>query len=226
MVDDASDDSTPAVLAKNSDDRIVTIRHASRRGASAARNTGVRAARGLEWVAYLDDDDEWYPNHLLELAGHSPDKDMVYAASDYLGSAGKEPMKYASGWDPKRFIQDNFIPTIAAMHTLSVFDAVGGWREDLPCLNDYDLWVRIAEQKPRVAFVKKPTSLIHAGDGIHNDRLFGARTQTRRKIADSIRAKAKALFGHADVEPKRDAAKGCEQHPEPAGTISGTDHCQ
>lgn len=60
-VDDGSSDATPEVLKKFGD-RIRLIRQENR-GVSAARNTGIRAARG-RWIAFLDSDDRWHPEKL------------------------------------------------------------------------------------------------------------------------------------------------------------------
>jgi glycosyltransferase involved in cell wall biosynthesis len=61
VVNDGSTDDTAAVLARIGD-RIRVITQGNR-GLSAARNAGVRASTG-EYVAFLDDDDEWMPEKL------------------------------------------------------------------------------------------------------------------------------------------------------------------
>src|SRR3990167_9420175 len=58
VVDDASSDDTPDVVKTVQDERVRYIRHETNRGGSAARNTGIRIATG-EFIAFLDDDDEW-----------------------------------------------------------------------------------------------------------------------------------------------------------------------
>ncbi len=62
-VDDGSVDSTVDVLGKFGD-QVRLIRQENR-GVSAARNTGIRAARG-KWIAFLDSDDRWHPEKLAQ----------------------------------------------------------------------------------------------------------------------------------------------------------------
>ena len=77
IVDDASTDGTveqAAALARL-DARVKLLRHEVNRGAGAARNTGIAAARG-EWVAPVDADDALEPDRLARLC----------AAGDALGA--------------------------------------------------------------------------------------------------------------------------------------------
>src|SRR5215510_16389067 len=63
VVDDASEDHTHEVVSDFSDKRIKYIRHEANKRVSAARNTGVLSASG-DYIAFLDDDDEWLPRTL------------------------------------------------------------------------------------------------------------------------------------------------------------------
>src|SRR3954471_3920817 len=65
VVDDASTDGTAQRLAElaKGDDRIRIIANAVALGGGGARNAGIAASRG-QWVAFLDDDDEWLPAKL------------------------------------------------------------------------------------------------------------------------------------------------------------------
>ncbi len=65
VVDDGSRDATATVVAEQAaaDSRIQLIRHGENRGAAAARNTGIKAARGT-YVALLDADDAWRADKL------------------------------------------------------------------------------------------------------------------------------------------------------------------
>lgn len=65
IVDDASTDNTGDVVEGFDDDRIVYVRQRVNGGVSAARNTGIRRARG-QYISLLDDDDEYLPRFLEE----------------------------------------------------------------------------------------------------------------------------------------------------------------
>lgn len=69
VVDDASTDSTTQVVASFADARIRYLRNERSLRAAGARNVGIRAAGPTQFLAFLDDDDEWYPRKLeLQLA--------------------------------------------------------------------------------------------------------------------------------------------------------------
>jgi glycosyltransferase involved in cell wall biosynthesis len=68
VVDDCSTDGTEQAITAISDERIHFYRHDENQGGSAARNTGIRMAEG-EYIAFLDSDDEWYPEKLESQVG-------------------------------------------------------------------------------------------------------------------------------------------------------------
>ena len=63
VVDDASSDDTERVIQHINSDRLKYIRHQTNLGGSAARNTGIKHARG-QYIAFLDSDDVWLPDKL------------------------------------------------------------------------------------------------------------------------------------------------------------------
>ena len=81
IVDDASTDNTEEVISNFNDKRIRYIRHEKNKGAAAARNTGIRAAR-CDYIAYQDSDDEWLPEKLARqmelLEDASPQVGVIY----------------------------------------------------------------------------------------------------------------------------------------------------
>jgi glycosyltransferase involved in cell wall biosynthesis len=82
VVDEASTDDTPAVLAALGEARVRVIRHDAPRWLAAARNHGAAEARG-EWLAFLDDDDLWAPDKLVRQlhAAQQAGRDWVYTGS-------------------------------------------------------------------------------------------------------------------------------------------------
>ena len=87
VVDEGSTDETAELLADVRDARLRVIRHETPLGLSAARNDGAEEARG-KWVAFLDDDDLWAPDKLMEQlhAAQETARDWVYTGSgEYRG---------------------------------------------------------------------------------------------------------------------------------------------
>jgi glycosyltransferase involved in cell wall biosynthesis len=63
VVVDGPDPATLDGLAQFSDPRLRVLSHAAKRGPGKSRATGV-AASSADWIAFLDDDDEWLPAKL------------------------------------------------------------------------------------------------------------------------------------------------------------------
>jgi len=84
VVDDGSTDETVAIVEAAHISNLTLIRHSWNQGAAAARNTGIRAARG-RYVAFLDSDDVWAPEKLsrqLSKLEHMP-ADIMACTSGY-----------------------------------------------------------------------------------------------------------------------------------------------
>lgn len=84
VVNDASADDSFSILRRQyeTDPRIILVSFSENRGPAAARNAGIRLARG-EWVAFCDADDEWAPGYLqaiLKNAQRDPFPDVLFSS--------------------------------------------------------------------------------------------------------------------------------------------------
>jgi len=151
VVDDDSTDGTEQAVRSFSDNRITYIRHNRNRRVSAARNTGIRCARG-EYIAFLDSDDEWLPEKLekeLEVFRNSdPEVGLVYTGKMILDESGKllnVRMPTQSGWVYEAMLDRHFIGSPSRVTVKKqVLDRVGGFDETFVNCQDYDLWLRVA----------------------------------------------------------------------------------
>jgi glycosyltransferase involved in cell wall biosynthesis len=152
VVDDASTDGTEQVVRSFSDDRIKYIRHDRGRRGGAARNTGIRQARG-EYVAFLDSDDEWLPEKLqkeLEVFRNSdPAVGLVYTGKMILDEHGrvlKLRMPTKSGWVHDALLAWDFIGSCSRVTAKKqILEGVGGFDETFVNCQDYDLWLRMTK---------------------------------------------------------------------------------
>lgn len=155
VVDDGSTSTGPRDLVAGYSDRIRYIRQ-DNKGISAARNTGIEAARG-DLIAFLDDDDVWLPEKLekqLEFLERvrfdGRDVGLVSTAFIYtdesLNEIGRFSLPYAGlVFDQLMFTDLVGLPSsVIVPH--AVLEAVGGFNDDLRASEDYDLWLRIASR--------------------------------------------------------------------------------
>ena len=153
VVDDASDEPIASLVQAFHDDRVRWMRHDRRRGAAAARNTGIRNSDG-EFVAFLDDDDEWYPEKLRRqvavLFRSPPDVGAVYTGYDVVDrNAGKilsrmQPIH--KGDISSALLRDNCIgSTSCILLRRTCLESAGMFDETLPAFQDYDLWIRLSK---------------------------------------------------------------------------------
>ena len=97
VVNDGSTDNTAGILSKYNDPRIIILNQENA-GESAARNTALSQANGV-FIAFLDADDEYLPNHLEDTVAffeNNPQYSGVYTDGYYIDTKGNRLQTLAS----------------------------------------------------------------------------------------------------------------------------------
>lgn len=94
VVIDGDDPATVAGLKAIDDPRLRWIVHPIQSGAGPARDTGAEAATG-DWIAFLDDDDEWLPTKIERQLAAAPADGRALLMTQFrcLGSGGMDLVK-------------------------------------------------------------------------------------------------------------------------------------
>jgi glycosyltransferase involved in cell wall biosynthesis len=159
VVDDASEDETPQILAQLAEEepRLKLIRHEKSGGAPRARNAGAGAARG-GIIAFLDDDCVFHPEKTeRQLRLLAPDRGVVYCQQMIRQVGGGWEVEGAAGANEKPLEGLLSIGTNTLLLRRDLFEAAGGFDEDLPRLQDWELLLRLAR---RTSFAYAPEILV------------------------------------------------------------------
>ena len=156
VVDDASSDETSEVCRSLSGINYVRLDRNQR--VAGARNVGLVASRG-EYLSFLDDDDTRVPGSLdaqLEALDQEPQAGLIYGQAilgDHEGKAARNsyPADCPQGDIFWKLLSRNFIPCGSVVFRRSCLSSVGLLDDSIPGLDDWDLWVRIAEIYPIMA---------------------------------------------------------------------------
>lgn len=151
VVNDGSTDGTgtlaDALAAKDARVRVI---HQSNGGLPAARNAGLRVARG-EYISFLDADDVFLPekSHAqAQFLDTHPECDLVYSDICYADEALRATRMHVRGVPPVPFgalyVYRNWFATTAVLLRASLVRAVGEFDESLVGSEDWDYWIRCA----------------------------------------------------------------------------------
>lgn len=91
-----------------------------------------------DWVCFLDDDDAFYPDHLLKLSQFCDDYDVIFSNCDH-----NDPLNlisYSEDFSEKRLLEQSIVPMTALVRK-SVLISAGGFDTIQSC--DYLMWRKI-----------------------------------------------------------------------------------
>jgi glycosyltransferase involved in cell wall biosynthesis len=165
VVDDCSSDATAAEAEKYG---VVVVRHEENRGEAGARNSGLETAR-FDWVAFLDSDDEWLPDHLATLWPRRGTHVAVSATAVYrldgrvrlLGHAAARPTVIDR---PDGLVfPSNPMPLSGVLADRNVLLRLNGFRS-WKTGADLDMWIRAVQQGTMLA-CPEPGYIYHVHGG-------------------------------------------------------------
>jgi len=201
VVDDGSEVPLTSVLAKSIGLRVQCLRHGCSKGAPMARNTGIKHAKG-EYIAFLDDDDIWLPEklerQLLVFQSAGEDTGLVYCGFTYIhndsdvAECGCEDRGHVFN----RLLLKNFVGSASLpLIRMECFKSSGAFDENFQSFQDWDMWLRIA-QNYLIDFIDESLVLrtMH-GEQITSDlkAKISGREQYIRKYYDDLATNKKTL---------------------------------
>ena len=153
VVDDGSIDNTEKIVKSFNDPRIRYIRHEKNKGAAAARNTGIRAARG-KYIAFQDSDDEWLSEKLekqMKIFENAPaNLGVVYTGFWRIEHDKKKYIPFSwvvqkEGNIHKELLKGSFIDLPTVLIRKECFKKAVMFDEKLPRLQDWELVIRLSK---------------------------------------------------------------------------------
>lgn len=197
IIDDNSKDKTEELVKLFKDPRIRYFKLSKNRGASAARNFGLKKARG-QLIAYLDSDNVWHPE-FLEVMKQAfekyPKKILIFCKKNYrltlIDEKGKEKRirdeltGHKKYFDLKRLWHRRIIiDTNTMCHRKKEIIKLGGWDEKIKFWEDWELTLRISKKYPQ-GFLYLNRAMIDYEQKIdlrNSDKLFSFWEREERKI--------------------------------------------
>lgn len=171
IIDDGSTDGTAEMVQKFFPD--IKYHYQANKGVSAARNKGLTFATA-SWIAFLDSDDEWYPEKLesqVSALKSMPSYKICHTEEIWIrnGIRVNQMKKHqkSGGWIFRQCLPlCAMSPSSILIHD-SVFEDVGCFDTTLPACEDYELWLRITAKYP-VLYIEEPQIIKYGG---HEDQL-------------------------------------------------------
>ena len=147
------------------------IRHDANRGLAAARNTAIATSR-TDYIAFLDDDDEWKPRRIertVERLHAVPQEQRDRLGVVYCGTERRLNGQVLSIGHPEN--EGNLATAImtdgastlpsSCLFPRAALVAVGGYDESLPSSIDHDIWMALAVEGYDAFTVDEPLVVTH-----------------------------------------------------------------
>ena len=151
-------------------DRIVYIKQENKR-AAGARNTAIARAKG-EFLAFLDSDDTWLPNHLasqMKKFDDDPSLDLVYANGLRIADPRRQvtfmdvcPSQGTANFEALVVERCQICVSTVVVRKSAIVKA-GGFDEGLRMCDDYDMWLRAAFHGAKIGYGREVQARLNGG---------------------------------------------------------------
>ncbi len=231
VIDDGSTDGSLAI-AREFGDRI-RLMEAGRSGATFARNLALQEAAG-EWIQFLDADDYLEPTKIVtQLREGSKEADVVYSPVwietwTNTGSSRESSKSSPSADRFTQWIRWHIPQTGGALWRTQPLRDLGGWKDDQPCCQEHELYLRALQAGLRFVFTSTPGAVYRVwseGTLCRKDPLLVTRVRTGlmdkllawlgpMQTEEHRREVGQACFEMARMWAKYDIAGAIEYHDE------------
>lgn len=170
VTEDGSRDRTEEIVrsfAASVRQPVLYERHEQNRGLPATRNTGINAARGT-WVAFLDADDLWRPEHLQAMVATARQIscEMVFSGTEWFDDVtGQTVLKSVPTREDLAHLpvalftgRLSILPS-SVMIRRQAFERFGPIAGTYPHVNDTEYWLRLLRKGGRIAYSSAITCL-------------------------------------------------------------------
>lgn len=164
IIDDAGCKETAEVVKSFNKSLIKYVHNVDGAGASSSRNLGAGLATG-DFIAFLDDDDEWLPLKLEKQVTLIEQLDLDACFSQIQIKYENTKLSYATKasmpLDPLvSILQENYIgATISAIVKKSVFQKLEGFDLEYKAREEYDFWIRVVLNGLKIGIVEEPLAV-------------------------------------------------------------------
>ena len=151
IIDDGSTDNTKEVVRYylEKDLRIKFVSNSLNKGANACRNQGATLANG-KYLAFIDSDNQWYKDKLIKqleiIEDSSLNIDFVYSKEEVIDEKFVTivPRRAYSMEELRKVLPlKNVVDTSTVLMKKAIFFSVGGFDENMPRFQDWELFFRI-----------------------------------------------------------------------------------
>lgn len=178
IVDDCSTDKTRKFLKTLKDERIKIILRDKNYGHDGRpKNEAIKIATG-GYIAFLDDDDEYYPEALKILHTYAihTDADVIYG--DYMNEEkGVKVPGWSIHFDANLLSRQNYIAMCVVIIKKEKLFEVGGFNENIPKFKDWNLWIRLQKNGCNFAHIPIIITKVHQSKDTISNRVKNETTE-------------------------------------------------